>query len=106
MGRVKKVAAALQELKATRAHVDKEEDHACDISFSGQTETVCHACGDLSQQVKINLLWQSDMEKLVPEESELKLFTKILKMPFQRNYTHSFLIFKPLKSRTNPHNCQ
>lgn len=58
MGRAKDVAVALQKLKTTRVHVDKKEDHPCDISFSGQTEIVCQECGDLSQQVKINLLWQ------------------------------------------------
>ncbi|KAL7388816.1 hypothetical protein ABVT39_021245 [Epinephelus coioides] len=51
VGRVKEVDAALQELKATRVHVGQEEDHPCDISFSGRTESVCHACGDLSQQM-------------------------------------------------------
>ncbi|XP_059211817.1 nesprin-1 [Centropristis striata] len=50
--RAKWVAAALQELKATRVHVEKKEDHPCDISFSGQTENVCHACADLSQQME------------------------------------------------------
>lgn len=84
----------MQELKATRVRVDKEEDHPCDISFSGQTESVCHACGDLSQQVKINLLWQSDVEKLVPEESELKLFNKIRCFFRETNYKHGSLIFK------------
>ncbi|TKS76359.1 Nesprin-2 KASH domain-containing protein 2 [Collichthys lucidus] len=48
-GRVREVAAALQELKASRVRVEK--DHPCDFSFSGQTESVCRACGDLSQQV-------------------------------------------------------
>ncbi|XP_035851599.1 nesprin-2 [Sander lucioperca] len=52
VGRVKEVAAALQELKATRVYVEKEEAHPCDISFSGQTESVCHACLDLSQQME------------------------------------------------------
>ncbi|XP_044023969.1 nesprin-2 isoform X2 [Siniperca chuatsi] len=52
VGRVKEVAAALQELKATRVHVEKEEDHPCDISFSGQTESVCQACWDLSKQME------------------------------------------------------
>ncbi|XP_078030046.1 nesprin-2a isoform X4 [Epinephelus lanceolatus] len=51
VGRVKEVDAALQELKATRVHVGQEEDHPCDISFSGRTESVCHACGNLSQQM-------------------------------------------------------
>ena len=60
MGRVKEVAAALQELKATRVYVEKEEAHPCDISFSGRTESVCHACVDLSKEVKINLLLQSE----------------------------------------------
>lgn len=52
VARAEEVAAALQELKATRVPVEKEEDHPCDISFSGQTERVCHAFGDLSQQVQ------------------------------------------------------
>ncbi|KAI3364132.1 hypothetical protein L3Q82_010949, partial [Scortum barcoo] len=51
-GKVREVAAALQKLKASRVHLDKEEDHPCDISFSGQTESVCHACGDLSQEIE------------------------------------------------------
>ncbi|XP_042359998.1 LOW QUALITY PROTEIN: nesprin-1-like [Plectropomus leopardus] len=50
-GRVKEAAAALQKLKVTRVHVEKEEDHPCDISFSGRTESVCQASGDLSQQM-------------------------------------------------------
>ncbi|XP_037606336.1 nesprin-2-like isoform X2 [Sebastes umbrosus] len=52
VGRVKEVAAALQELKATQVHVEKEEDHPCDISFCGQTESVCHAGVDFSQQME------------------------------------------------------
>lgn len=65
------MAAALQELKATRVHVGKEKDHPCDLSFSGQTDTVGHACGDLRKQVKINLylfMAITDMEKIVPEK--------------------------------------
>ncbi|XP_034756192.1 nesprin-2-like [Etheostoma cragini] len=50
--RVEEVAAALQELKATRVYVEKEEAHPCDIAFSGRTESVCHACVDLSQQME------------------------------------------------------
>ncbi|XP_035534355.1 nesprin-2 isoform X4 [Morone saxatilis] len=49
--RLKEVAATLQELKATRVHLEKK-DHPSDISFSAQTERVCHACGDLSQQME------------------------------------------------------
>lgn len=60
VGRVKEAAAALQELKATRVHVENEEGHPCDICFSGRTESVCQAREDLSQQVKIHLLWQSE----------------------------------------------
>ncbi|XP_076613023.1 nesprin-2a [Chaetodon auriga] len=52
VGRVREVAAALQELKATRVHAGKEEGHPCDIAFSGRTESVCHACGDLRQQME------------------------------------------------------
>ncbi|KAF1376843.1 hypothetical protein PFLUV_G00215650 [Perca fluviatilis] len=52
VGRVKEVAAALQELKATRVYVEKEEAHPCDISFSGRTESVCHACVDLSKEME------------------------------------------------------
>ncbi|XP_045916269.1 nesprin-2 isoform X3 [Micropterus dolomieu] len=52
VGKGKEEAAALQELKAPRVHVEKEEDHPCDISFSGQTESICHACGDLCQQME------------------------------------------------------
>ncbi|XP_026174095.1 nesprin-2a isoform X2 [Mastacembelus armatus] len=48
VGRVRKVAAASQELKATQVHVDKEEPH----TFSNQAETVSHACGDLTQQME------------------------------------------------------
>ncbi|XP_056219440.1 nesprin-2-like [Seriola aureovittata] len=52
VGRVKGVAAALQELKATRAHAEKEEEHPCDITFWNQAESVSHACEDLSQQME------------------------------------------------------
>ncbi|CAJ1078355.1 LOW QUALITY PROTEIN: nesprin-2 [Xyrichtys novacula] len=53
-GRVKEVAAALQKLKLTRVSVEKkDEDHPCDASFSEQTERVCQACEDLSQQVEV-----------------------------------------------------
>nr|XP_046228198.1 nesprin-2 isoform X4 [Scatophagus argus] len=51
VGRVREVAAALQELKATRVHVEKAENHPSDTAFSAQAESVCHACGDLSQQM-------------------------------------------------------
>lgn len=60
MGRAAEVAAALQELKAARVHFETEEERPCDVSFSGQTESVCHACDDLSQQVQINLLLQPE----------------------------------------------
>ncbi|XP_070706002.1 nesprin-2a [Pempheris klunzingeri] len=52
VGQVEAVAAALQDLKATRVPVEKEQDYPCDVSFSGHTESVCHACGDLSQQME------------------------------------------------------
>ncbi|XP_044232894.1 nesprin-2-like isoform X4 [Thunnus albacares] len=51
-GRVKEVAAALQDLKATCVHVEKEEEHACDVTFSGQAESLSHACQDLSKQME------------------------------------------------------
>ncbi|XP_068610193.1 nesprin-2a [Brachionichthys hirsutus] len=50
-GRANEAAASLQELKSTRVHVEKRKDHPCDASFSGQTESVCNACGDLSRQI-------------------------------------------------------
>lgn len=52
VGRVSEVAAASQELKATRVHFGTKEDHTCDLSFSGQADTVCHAAGDLRKQVE------------------------------------------------------
>ncbi|GLD49701.1 nesprin-2-like protein [Lates japonicus] len=52
VGRVKEVAAALQGLKSTRAYVEKEEEHPCDIAFSNQAESVSRACEDLSQQME------------------------------------------------------
>ncbi|KAM7395095.1 hypothetical protein PAMA_006717 [Pampus argenteus] len=52
VGKVKQMSAALQDLKATRVHVEKEEEHPCDIAFSGQVESLSHACGDLSQQME------------------------------------------------------
>lgn len=57
VSRVSEVAAALQELKVTPVHIGKEEDRPGDLSFSGQTDTIYHACQDLSKQVKINLSW-------------------------------------------------
>lgn len=65
MGRVKEVAAALQKLKATCVHVEKEEEHPRDIAFSGQLESVSHACGDLSQQVKTGVTAIRDMKNIV-----------------------------------------
>lgn len=62
---MKEVAAALQELKSTRAHVEKEEERPSDITFSNQAESVSRACEDLSQQVKINLSVQLKMENFV-----------------------------------------
>eukprot|EP00064_Thunnus_orientalis_P010013 superscaffoldBa00001318_g10039 len=50
VGRVKEVAAALQDLKATCVHVEKEEERTCDVTFSGQAESLSHACQDLSEQ--------------------------------------------------------
>ncbi|XP_040920395.1 nesprin-2 isoform X2 [Toxotes jaculatrix] len=52
VGRVKEVAATLQELKTTRVHAEKEVEHPCDIAFSNQAESVSHDCEDLSQQME------------------------------------------------------
>ncbi|XP_071323734.1 nesprin-2a isoform X2 [Trachinotus anak] len=52
VGRVKEVAAALQQLKATRVHDEKEEEHPCDVAFWNQAESVSCACEDLSQQME------------------------------------------------------
>ncbi|KAM9339272.1 nesprin-2a [Symphorus nematophorus] len=72
-GRVKEVAAALQKLKATRVHVEKEQDHPWDIAFSDQTESVCCACGDLSQQVEaLRPALQQTLEEWGCFERELK----------------------------------
>ncbi|XP_060907682.1 nesprin-2-like isoform X3 [Labrus mixtus] len=51
-GRVKKVTAALQKLKLTRVCDGKDEEHTCDVIFSGQTERVCEDCGDLGKQIE------------------------------------------------------
>ncbi|XP_054474146.1 nesprin-2-like [Anoplopoma fimbria] len=73
VSRVKEVDAALQELKSTRVHVEKEEDHPCDISFSSWTETVCHACMDLSQQMEaLRQALQLKVEEWSRFESDLK----------------------------------
>lgn len=50
---MREVTTALQELKATRADVDKEEALPCDVAFGNQADYVSHACWDLCQQVKI-----------------------------------------------------
>lgn len=73
---MREVAAALQELKASRVRVEK--DHTCDCSFSGQTESVCCACGDLSQQVKINLLWKKVIHKDIQDDFSSGLYFKIV----------------------------
>ncbi|KAK5852700.1 hypothetical protein PBY51_006550 [Eleginops maclovinus] len=49
---VKEVASRLQELKATRVHVEKGEDHPCDIFFSDRTDSVLQASSDLTQQME------------------------------------------------------
>ncbi|XP_067338852.1 nesprin-2 isoform X4 [Channa argus] len=52
VGRIKDVAAALQELKAIQVNVDKEEAHPCDIAFCNKADTIIRACWDLWQQMK------------------------------------------------------
>ncbi|XP_029903714.1 nesprin-2a [Myripristis murdjan] len=52
--RVKEVTAALQELRAIRVQIDKdekEEDHPSDIAFIGQIDSVSQACAALHQQM-------------------------------------------------------
>ncbi|XP_058468686.1 nesprin-2-like isoform X4 [Solea solea] len=51
--RVKEVAAALQELKASRVCGEQEEECPCDITFSNQAESVCDSCEDLRQQMEV-----------------------------------------------------
>uniref|UniRef100_A0AAZ1XTJ4 KASH domain-containing protein n=1 Tax=Oreochromis aureus TaxID=47969 RepID=A0AAZ1XTJ4_OREAU len=51
-GRVKEVAAALQELKTTQVYDKREQERPCDAAFSNEAEGVSHACRDLSQQMK------------------------------------------------------
>nr|XP_020459524.1 nesprin-1-like [Monopterus albus] len=53
VGRAREVAEALQELKATRVHAEKEEAQPCDIAFSNQAESISHACEDLGQQMEV-----------------------------------------------------
>ncbi|CAN9507959.1 unnamed protein product [Ophioblennius macclurei] len=50
-GRVKEVAAALQELKSRRVRADENKEHPCDVVFSEQAESVCQACEDLTCQM-------------------------------------------------------
>lgn len=54
-GRVKEVAAALQELKTTQVYDKREQERPCDVAFSNEAEGVSHACRDLSQEVKVSL---------------------------------------------------
>ncbi|XP_073348713.1 LOW QUALITY PROTEIN: nesprin-2a [Pagrus major] len=88
VGRAKDVAAALQMLKTTRVHVDKEEDHPCDISFSGQTEIVCQRCGDLSRQMAaLRPALQQTVEEwgcLENELREVSLHTTRVRCALQR----------------------
>lgn len=60
MGRVKEATAALQELKTTRVHSEKTEEHPCDTAFSNQAERLSHVCQDLSLQVKTDQHVPSD----------------------------------------------
>lgn len=80
-GRASEAAAASRELKATRVHFGKKEDHPCDLSFSGQADTVCHAAGDLRKQVenKSKYLFgnRGHGKNKRARKSELKLFSKI-----------------------------
>ncbi|XP_031717653.1 nesprin-2a isoform X2 [Anarrhichthys ocellatus] len=73
VSRVKEASAALQELKPTSVHVEKEEDHPCDIAFSVRTESVCHACVDLSQQMEaLRPALRQNVEEWSCFESDLK----------------------------------
>ncbi|XP_033991567.1 nesprin-2 isoform X3 [Trematomus bernacchii] len=73
VSKVKEVAAALQELKATRVHVEKGEDHPCDISFSDRTERVRQACADLKQQMEaLRPAVQQSVEQWSRFESDLR----------------------------------
>ncbi|XP_010768612.1 nesprin-2-like, partial [Notothenia coriiceps] len=73
VSKVKEVAAALQELKATRVHVEKGEDHPCDISFSDRTERVRQACADLNQQMEaLRPAVQQSVEQWSCFESDLR----------------------------------
>ncbi|KAM9840411.1 nesprin-2-like [Aulostomus maculatus] len=51
-GKIKEVAATLQDLKSTRVLAEKEEEHPSDVAFCSQVERVSHACEDLSQQMQ------------------------------------------------------
>ncbi|XP_068433248.1 nesprin-2a [Clinocottus analis] len=74
VSRVKEASAALQELKLMRVHVEKDEDHPCDISFSGWTESVCHACVDLSKQMEaLQPALQQNVEEWSCFESDLRV---------------------------------
>lgn len=97
------VAVASQELKATRVHFGKKEDHPCDLSFSGRADAVCHAAGDLRKQVENKSLFVSGnrrhgKKKNSARKSKLKLFSKI---PSQISYRHDCIICKWWKSRTS-----
>ena len=57
---MKAAATTLQEMKTTQKCDEKEEQPAFDIAFLKQVEGVILACEELSQQVKINLLVQTE----------------------------------------------
>ncbi|XP_039874015.1 nesprin-2 isoform X3 [Simochromis diagramma] len=95
-GRVKEVAAALQELKTTQVYDKREQERPCDVAFSNEAEGVSHACRDLSQEMKaLRPALQQVVEKWSCFHRDLRdvtLHTTRVRCAFQHQQAPLFLL--------------
>ncbi|XP_071395747.1 LOW QUALITY PROTEIN: nesprin-2-like [Centroberyx affinis] len=97
--RAKEAAVELQELRATRVQVGKdeeEEEHPSDIAFAGQTQSLSEACAALSQQMDAaGPALQQTVEEWSCFERELEevsLHTTRVRCTLQHQKTPLFLL--------------
>ncbi|XP_014270043.3 nesprin-2a isoform X9 [Maylandia zebra] len=95
-GRVKEVAAALQELKTTHVYDKREQERPCDVAFSNEAEGISHACRDLSQEIKaLRPALQQVVEKWSCFHRDLRdvtLHTTRVRCAFQHQQAPLFLL--------------
>uniref|UniRef100_A0AAX7UPX0 Nesprin-1 spectrin repeats region domain-containing protein n=1 Tax=Astatotilapia calliptera TaxID=8154 RepID=A0AAX7UPX0_ASTCA len=95
-GRVKEVAAALQELKTTHVYDKREQERPCDVAFSNEAEGISHACRDLSQEMKaLRPALQQVVEKWSCFHRDLRdvtLHTTRVRCAFQHQQAPLFLL--------------